>query len=51
VYVAGAVVILVATFVLIGVARVPTVAAVVLLAPLSIALAYFTGAGPPTDES
>jgi chromate transporter len=49
-YVAGAVVILIATFVLIGVARVPTVAAVVLLAPLSIALAYFTGAGPPTDE-
>jgi chromate transporter len=50
-YVAGAIVILIATFVLIGVARVPTVAAVLVLAPLSIALAYFTGAGPPTDES
>jgi chromate transporter len=50
VYVAGAIVILLATFVLIGVARVPTVAAVVVLAPLSIALAYLTGAGPPADE-
>ena len=50
VYVIGAVVILLATFVLIGVARVPTVAAVVVLAPLSIALAYLTGTGPPADE-
>jgi len=50
VYVIGAVVILLATFVLIGVARVPTVAAVGVLAPLSIALAYLTGTGPPADE-
>jgi chromate transporter len=50
VYVIGSLVILLATFVLIGIARVPTVAAVVVLAPLSIALAYFTGAGPPADE-
>jgi chromate transporter len=50
VYVTGAIVILLATFVLIGVARVPTVAAVVVLAPLSIALAYLTGVGPPADD-
>jgi len=50
VYVMGAIVILLATFVLIGIARVPTVAAVVVLAPLSIALAYLTGTGPPADE-
>jgi hypothetical protein len=35
---------------LIGVLRAPTVATVLCLAPLSIALAWFTGAGPPADE-
>jgi chromate transporter len=46
----GSVLILLAVFVLIGVLRVPTVVAVLALAPLSIALAYVTHAQPPPDE-
>jgi chromate transporter len=49
--VAGSLLVLLAAFVLIGVLRLSTVATVLCLAPLSIALAYFTGAGPPADET
>jgi chromate transporter len=47
----GALVILAAVFVLIGILRTPTFATVLCLAPLSIALAYFTHAEPPPDET
>jgi hypothetical protein len=47
---AGSLLVLVAVFVLIGVLRAPTVATVLCVAPLSIALAYLTGAGP-ADET
>jgi chromate transporter len=50
VHAAGSLLVLVAAFVLIGVLRAPTVATVLCLAPLSIALAYLTGAGP-ADET
>jgi chromate transporter len=48
--VAGSILVLLAAFVLIGVLRMPTVATVLCLAPLSIAFAWFMGAGPPADE-
>ena len=51
IHVAGSLLILLAAFVLIGVLRVPTVATVLCLAPLSIALAYVMRAQPPADET
>jgi chromate transporter len=51
VHVAGSLLVLLAAFVLIGVLRVPTVATVLALAPLSIALAYVMHAQPPADET
>jgi chromate transporter len=49
--VAGALAIMAATFVLIGVVRLPTVPTVLCLMPLSIALAYFSPPAPRSPES
>jgi chromate transporter len=51
VHVAGSILILLAAFVLIGVLRWSTVATVLCLAPLSIAIAYVIRAEPPADET
>lgn len=47
----GAIVILAATFVAIGVLRLPTVATVLILAPVSVALAYFTGTDATSEKN
>ncbi len=46
----GTIVILVATFVLVGVLRFPTAPTVLCLAPCSLALAWFAGRKPPTGS-
>jgi hypothetical protein len=46
----GTIVVLVATFVLVGVLRLPTVPTVLCLAPFSLALAWVGGRGPSAER-